>query len=564
MMLALIPLFVRMILIHFVLIYGTNNVNTTDHEYTPLQLYQKSIGARLVLPARIFYALFIWTSKLTVSEFLKRITFRIWRTTHQRTLQGIRAFLFITFGAVVVATLAECQPFHHYWQVVPDPGPHCRQGFAQLLVMGTCDVVTDILLIAFPIPVVLTSGVNWKRKLQMVLLFSLSAIMIGVTAARMPEVISKHGRQQYRTVWASCEILAATAVSNAVILGSMLRDKGTKKNKFRSYSFADSVDRSSGRRPTLVRYQTTESDEDLFFELGCRVPEHLRTETVSSPRPAPPALPAAKDPVKPAKRDDTPISERIRMHDSSSEESLKLPPQQMPAHQAQSPPAPNRTPSVNLFDVGNLLEDHQMSGASQPRGPHTTGIMGDIVTKDFAAGRMGETGSRSGSRAFLRDVGGILSPGLVGNSSGSPRRNRELHRGSDRARPPPVGVLGPMIERHDTQVSLQDPGGLLQNVQTPYASGAITQKGSGDEWHGSERYDTGAAGRQTIRESIELEDLTEMLREGRRPDPSIMGPSRSREPIQHNATRLAVPPRDGRQAGFDDLVLNDAGGLIQR
>lgn len=88
--------------------------------------------------------------KLAVSEFLKRITIRIWRRSYEITLQGIRIFLFVTFCGVVVATLAECQPFDHYWQVIPDPGPKCRQGFAQLLTMGTCDIVTDIVLIAFP------------------------------------------------------------------------------------------------------------------------------------------------------------------------------------------------------------------------------------------------------------------------------------------------------------------------------------------------------------------------------------------------------------------------------
>lgn len=49
--------------------------------------------------------------KLTVSEFLKRITIRIWRRSYEITLQAIRVFLILTFGAVVIATLTECQPF---------------------------------------------------------------------------------------------------------------------------------------------------------------------------------------------------------------------------------------------------------------------------------------------------------------------------------------------------------------------------------------------------------------------------------------------------------------------
>ncbi|EME83441.1 uncharacterized protein MYCFIDRAFT_154038 [Pseudocercospora fijiensis CIRAD86] len=567
MMLALIPLFIRMILIHFVLIYGTNNVDTTTYEYTPRQLLLKSTGAKLVLPARIFYAMFIWASKLTVSEFLKRITFRIWRMSHQRTLQGIRAFLFVTFGAVVVATLAECQPFTHYWQVLPDPGPHCRQGYAQLLVMGTCDIVTDILLIAFPIPVVLTSGVSWKRKLQMVLLFSLSLIMIGVTAARIPEVIDKHGRQQYRTVWASCEILAATAVSNAVILGSMLRDKGTKKNKFRSHSITESSDRNSARRPTLVRFQTTESDEDLFFELGCRVPEHLRGESVSSPRPAPPALPA-KEPIAPPCREDTLLAERRGIRDSiDSEESLKLRIQiQAPVQQVLPSPAPSTTRSISFFDVGNLLDGQERSTASPSSNLNIAAQRsspGGVAAHDFASESSEDRESRSGSRAFLRDVGGILSPSLIRNSSGSPRRNREAQRGPHRPRPAPVGVLAPMLERSETQMSLQDAGGLLGDAHSrAYDSGA-----SG---HGASLPDPPVARsvpncsfprmsrRQRSREGMELEDIGEVLREGMHPDPSITDPYGLRERGQLDGTRPTIPP------SFDDMVLNDAGGLMGR
>lgn len=224
MMAAMVPLFARMGVIHVVLIYGTNNISTEQH-MSGIRLEHHSEGAKLVLAARILYALFIWMSKVTVSEFLKRITIRIWRPSYEWTLQGIRVFLALTFIAVVVSTLAECKPFNHYWQVFPDPGPHCRSGYAQLLTMGTADIITDILLIAFPIPIVLRSGQSWKRKVQLGFLFSLSIIMIAVTATRMPMVIEHRGRQQYRTAWASSEILASTAVSNAVILASFLRDK---------------------------------------------------------------------------------------------------------------------------------------------------------------------------------------------------------------------------------------------------------------------------------------------------------------------------------------------------
>lgn len=55
MALSLVPLLIRMGLIHVVLLYGTNNVQLAG--LTPGNIERRSIGSRLVLAARIFYAM---------------------------------------------------------------------------------------------------------------------------------------------------------------------------------------------------------------------------------------------------------------------------------------------------------------------------------------------------------------------------------------------------------------------------------------------------------------------------------------------------------------------------
>src|SRR5689334_5101228 len=117
-------------------------------------------------------------AKFTVSEFLKRLTERFWKKGYEYGLRSIRIFLVATFIMVFIATLAECQPTTHYWQVIPDPGPRCRQGYAQLLTMGVTDIITDVLLVAFPIPIIIRSSMPIKRKLSLLGLFSLSIILI--------------------------------------------------------------------------------------------------------------------------------------------------------------------------------------------------------------------------------------------------------------------------------------------------------------------------------------------------------------------------------------------------
>ncbi|CAK1357423.1 hypothetical protein CB0940_07841 [Cercospora beticola] len=558
MLAAIVPLFIRMILIHFVLIYGTNNVDTVEYEYSARQLYLRSIGSRLVLPARIFYAGFIWMSKYTVSEFLKRITGRIWRKRYEWTLQGIRIFLVLTFGAVVIATLTECMPFNHFWQVEPDPGPQCRQGFVQLLVMGCCDIVTDILLVAFPIPVVLSSGQNWKRKLQMVLLFALSLIMIGITATRMPKVISRHGRQQYRTVWASGEILASAFVSNGVILGSFLRDKGEKKNKFRKYSVTESLERSNARKPTLSRIRTQDSDEDLFLAIGCRPPEHLRSGQGSSTRPAPPALPAHKTHLTFQPRADTPLGDIIDGDESDFEPYEDVSPTTPRAPRIpQVLPSPSNSTTAGFHDVGNLLDNGRTSD-SLPRSrkaSNTSSAGPGINAYDFAHGRS-PSHNRSGS-AFLRNVGGrFLVPDFVrdrGESSSAAEQQRNAHR--IRPTTAPIGVLGPMLERQESNVSLQDAGGLL--MSSPFSN----HQGRAQPRSDFPGRDSNPASSSGQHEEIELEDIGGLLSDDRIASASAARRVLERQDVSNEATTTGTS--SAHQQDFDDLILHDPGGLIR-
>ena len=95
--------------------------------------------------------------------YLRSLTESVWQRSHQRLLRYLHIFLAVTFVATVVGDLGACQPFSHYWQVVPDPGPQCRQGYVALLTMGILNIITNIALIIFPIPMILKSRLTQKR-----------------------------------------------------------------------------------------------------------------------------------------------------------------------------------------------------------------------------------------------------------------------------------------------------------------------------------------------------------------------------------------------------------------
>ncbi|KAF2830438.1 hypothetical protein CC86DRAFT_378735 [Ophiobolus disseminans] len=349
---SIIPLLARMGCIHVVLIYGTNNVDVSSLT-DPVKIRRREIGSRCVLAARIFYAMFIWMAKFTVSEFLKRLTERFWKKGYEWGLRGIRIFLVATFLMVLIATLAECRPnFSHYWQVVPDPGPQCRQGYAQLLTMGVTDIVTDVLLVAFPIPIIFRSAMPLKRKVSLTALFSMSIILIVVTGARMPLVIHRKGIQQFRTVFASSEIFAAAIVSNAIILGSFLRDRGVKKAKFKAGSTTDSMERrGSARRYTN---QPCSSDEDLARSLGYRTKPELTEKPSTLPRPAP----VANLDLLSSKRHDGPFANNNWQFPQQELGIFQSNSDKLSAADVQDPlPSPRAGRRVSWVDAGGLLEN---------------------------------------------------------------------------------------------------------------------------------------------------------------------------------------------------------------
>ncbi|KAF1808710.1 hypothetical protein P152DRAFT_404953 [Eremomyces bilateralis CBS 781.70] len=496
MTLSLIPLLIRMAFVHVVLVYDTNNAQTVG--LSEEDTYRRSIGSRMVLGSRIFYALFIWTAKFTVSEFLKRMTSTIWKKSYERILHSIRIFLVATFFIVIIATLAECQPFTHYWQVIPDPGPRCRQGYAQLITMGVCDMITDIVLVVFPIPLIIKSRMPLKRKISLVILFSMSIILIAITAYRIPAVIRHNGRQQYRTVWASSEIVAAAAISNAVVLGSFLRDRGVKKTKYKFGSASESAEtrRRSVRQSTITHRQWG-SDEDLVAGLGgYRLPEELHDShfvphapSVASPAQPPPTT---SGPFKSwnyhnaqsNRESDDSVDLKASMH--SPVDPNHSDPTARPLLDLTSPSERTRQPS--FFDVGGLLDTGPEPSRSR-RTSHTSPI-----AHDFALGK------KPSSRALL-DLGGLLnkypptasashsSIELANRPKSDKRANRSLsrsrsrsqgasrrlaggkHRDASQDEPvPPSGIPHPTLRREATVRDLQDVGGLLDGGETGESS----------------------------------------------------------------------------------------------
>lgn len=411
--------------------------------------------------------------KNTVLEFFNRLGLT-WSRTYSNGVKAIRCILGATFVAILISDLAECQPFNHYWRVLPDPGGHCRQGYVNLLTTGVCNVLTDLLLVLFPVPIIINSQMSVKRKFQLVLLFSLSLGVVAVSLYRVTHVIDAHGSQQLRSLLASIELLVATCVANALVLGSFVRDRGTKKRKYRHGSGAgeslhgtDSGNRS--RRPTVAG-RTWGSDEDLVRDLGFRVQKGLRVdeEDPGATRPTP-AGPVA--PHKSFNLQNWNFPERTAPRGRSS------PVQSDQRSDAPSSSGPRR---VSFFDVGGLLNDESSPKPSTARRRSTKSSLDPIIPRSPRSPPSpvfpsSASGLRRGSQTLLQDIGGLLTPFKTskdqeGHGKGKEREDStssgtELRELSPTASPRTERPSEPPPYEHDTMTGnsnqLMDVGRLL-------------------------------------------------------------------------------------------------------
>jgi hypothetical protein len=398
----------------------------------------------------------LWTLKSAILEFFKRLTSATWEGSYRHVLTAVRVILVATFVASVISDLAECQPFDHYWQVVPDPGGQCRQGYAQLLTTGICNILTDLLLVFFPIPIILRSQMGAKRKVQLVLLFSMSLPVVACTLYRVVNVIFAHGNQQTRSLLAAVEVLFATTAANALVLGSFVRDRGVKKKRFKYGSVAESMERSEGsrsRRPTVVRHWG--SDEDLVRDLGLGVEPGLRDI------PEDPAAEASQAYTLAGPAPTSRMTEDLRawrfnqrkFSETQNDDSMGARDHQLSPAQSNASITPRR---VSFFDVGDLLGTGN-PGDTGRRGSHLSSV-DPLHATPPAAMPAGATGLRRGSTAFLQDIGGLLGstssrPPEAGHR---PTADRQTRAQSHRAAPDPRHGPGGGAE-----VVLLDPGGLL-------------------------------------------------------------------------------------------------------
>lgn len=277
----------------------------------------------------------------------------------------------------------------------------------------------------------------------------------------MVSVIDRHYDQRFRSLLASLEILAAAAVSNALVLGSFVRDRGAKKQRFRfgSTGGQSSLDRSTTVPRRAITARNWGSDADLVGDLGMRLDPELTEKSSSIPRPAPVAMSLHSTPnVHAQDLVDRSWNFPTRSPGETEKNDMKSPGiiGELKHSPTEIPTTPRR---MSFFDVGGLLGE-----SDSPQVHHQLPTM---VNQPQPSLQPHANGSRRGSHALLQDIGGLISPTSPRATTIRPRpslQSSDLIEALESTPPnsSPRPSFNPASRRAES-LGLQDIGGLLSS-----------------------------------------------------------------------------------------------------
>ncbi|KAB8231006.1 hypothetical protein BDV23DRAFT_190905 [Aspergillus alliaceus] len=243
---AILCALIRLALVHVMIIWGTNNMPPKirhSHHFTSQEIYRRETASKFALVNRVFYNTYLWLQKLILLDTYRHLLRNL--SWERITLSSYLFVFAATYVAVQIVTFTECDPFNHYWRVLPDP--------------GVLNIITDFMLIVLPVPLLIKVKRPFMEKLQLAALFAVGFFIVVITIIRLPQNAQHSTAQVNRTTWASVELFAAAIVANAPVLYGFWRGE-------REASRSRTTEGTTRQQSSLGRGGTVSRDRELEMQ----------------------------------------------------------------------------------------------------------------------------------------------------------------------------------------------------------------------------------------------------------------------------------------------------------
>ncbi|KAK2855633.1 hypothetical protein FQN49_005002 [Arthroderma sp. PD_2] len=193
---------------------GTN-IGLSDAQraaLTPSELAALEFGTKCNLAGWLMYTTLIWSLKACMLFFYARLTIGLYK---ERMVKIAAIICACTYCISMVTILSHCRPIEKNWQVNPDPGDLCTLGVPNYIAVATTNLLTDMLLLSIPLPLLVRVRIPITRKLVIgVLLCGGVFIMVATLLRCILSIQSIHGIN-ISTIWAIRESFVAILAINA-------------------------------------------------------------------------------------------------------------------------------------------------------------------------------------------------------------------------------------------------------------------------------------------------------------------------------------------------------------
>ncbi|GIZ38613.1 hypothetical protein CKM354_000202500 [Cercospora kikuchii] len=201
--------------IYLVTLFG-NNIGldeATAMQVPDDKLPRMILGSKLAVINWYWYITLLWSLKGVLLMVYVKLGTGIDR--QEWVVRGVCASAIVSYVASILCHTLVCTPPWKGWQVKPYPGDSCTMRRMNYIVIAIMNGVSDLAIIAVPMPILFRVKVQLSRKLVLVLLFSLGFFCIIATILRAYYSLLSLETLSVALGWTSRETCIGTIVACA-------------------------------------------------------------------------------------------------------------------------------------------------------------------------------------------------------------------------------------------------------------------------------------------------------------------------------------------------------------
>ncbi|KFA51413.1 hypothetical protein S40293_03220 [Stachybotrys chartarum IBT 40293] len=186
-------------------------------------------GSKLEYASWYTYPGVIWTLKLQVLFFFRRLTLGIF---HTRMIKILFWIVGLSWIALILTVSLTCRPYHYNWMIRPLPGPQCTFRPQNFWVLVVLNVLSDAAILAIPIPILWSLRISPLRKLGVSLLLCSGLFIISTAIVRA--VLTLRGAPSVINInrWGFRETAVGIVAVTAAVLAPLFTRAFWRKGRY--------------------------------------------------------------------------------------------------------------------------------------------------------------------------------------------------------------------------------------------------------------------------------------------------------------------------------------------